>query len=162
VALKSHGFFVDVFPVDSMPTSRVKLRVLEIVRDFLLSVANAKQKIYSPSKFKKMVQHVFCLLITSKNIYRLFEKFVHSLQKYQYTSDLVSIISMDTSRNLCKREIFSDLVLKKFEDAEFYIPARYDERLRKIWNNYMELPPENERFGHHGIIKIDFGNYKNL
>jgi phosphorylcholine metabolism protein LicD len=69
---------------------------------------------------------------------------------------------MDTLRNCCEREIFDTLILKRFEDTEFFIPERYDERLKKLFKDYMTPPPENERRGHHGIVKIDFGKYKKL
>ena len=46
--------------------------------------------------------------------------------------------------------------------AEFFIPARYDERLTLKFGDYMKLPPEDQRYGHHGIVKIDFGKYGDL
>ena len=84
------------------------------------------------------------------------------MQKYKQSSPLVSKICMDTQRDLCDRSMFDKLVLHKFEDAEFYIPARYDERLKMLFNDYMQLPPEDKRYGHHGILKYDFGKYAKL
>ena len=89
-------------------------------------------------------------------------KVIANLQRYKDSSPLVSKLCMDTMRDLCDRSMFEELILHKFEDTEFYIPARYDERLKKLFNNYMQLPPEDKRYGHHGILKYDFGKYKDL
>ena len=37
----------------------------------------------------------------------------------------------------------------KFEDCEFRIPVEYDKILKQLYGDYMELPPESKRIGHH-------------
>ena len=69
---------------------------------------------------------------------------------------------MDTLRDICDKSMYEQLILYKFEDTQFYIPARYDERLKNLYGDYMQLPPEDKRYGHHGIFKYDFGKYGNL
>lgn len=163
VALKNHGLFVDIFPIDPFPTNRHKIKSLMFIRILLLGIADAHlYGIYSPSLFKSSIQKFFALIISKKKIADLYDKFIKYLRKYGKDSNMVSTISMDTEQNLCDKHIFDELALKKFEDTEFFIPARYDERLRGKFGNYMQLPPEDQRYGHHGIIKIDFGKYKNL
>ena len=39
------------------------------------------------------------------------------------------------------------------------IPRSYDSILKKCYGEYMRLPPEDKRYGHHNIIKIDLGSY---
>ena len=48
--------------------------------------------------------------------------------------------------------------LKKlqFEDTEIYVPNKYDKCLKEIFGDYMKLPPENERKGHHKILPDPF------
>ena len=36
-----------------------------------------------------------------------------------------------------------------FEEYTFRIPRMYDKILKHIYGDYMKLPPENERVGHH-------------
>lgn len=50
--------------------------------------------------------------------------------------------------------LFDHVVRHSFEDSTFYIPERYDELLRANYGNYMQLPPLEERLGHHGIIEV--------
>lgn len=42
------------------------------------------------------------------------------------------------------------IIETQFENTSFYIPARYDEFLTTRYGNYMQLPPENQRFPYHG------------
>lgn len=44
---------------------------------------------------------------------------------------------------------FSDVLYHKFEDSVFPIPIGYDPLLRQVYGDYMTLPPEDERAGHH-------------
>lgn len=46
------------------------------------------------------------------------------------------------------KNIFDELILHKFEDGEFLITSRYDEYLKCLFGNYMELPPEEQRVSH--------------
>ncbi len=43
---------------------------------------------------------------------------------------------------------FSDYIYQRFESGEFRIPRDYDSRLRSLYRNYMELPPEDKRIIH--------------
>lgn len=46
------------------------------------------------------------------------------------------------------KEIFDDFELHKFEDTEFYITKRYDQYLRGLFGDYMQLPPPEKRKTH--------------
>ena len=53
---------------------------------------------------------------------------------------------------------YSDIMptkLIKFEDRDYYIMNNPDAYLKVMYNNYMQLPPENKRECHvNGIIKF--------
>jgi len=58
--------------------------------------------------------------------------------------------------SLCWRQLIFEQkmlvpVLHKFEDTSFIIPEDYDSVLKIIINNYMELPPVEQRVSNHGI-----------
>ena len=48
-----------------------------------------------------------------------------------------------------KREIFEDLIQVEFENKYYPAPRKYDYWLRTLYGNYMELPPKENRVGHH-------------
>lgn len=47
-----------------------------------------------------------------------------------------------------------DLVLTDFEDLKVYIPAAYDTLLTRIYGDYMELPPVEQRVTHHHFVPV--------
>ena len=51
-------------------------------------------------------------------------------------------------------DIFDKAIDVPFEGLEVYVPEKYDEFLRLIFGNYMELPPESARVPHWGRILI--------
>ena len=47
------------------------------------------------------------------------------------------------------KEWFEDRVKCKFDKYEFYVPEHYDDVLRQLYGDYMQLPPEKDRIRHH-------------
>ena len=160
---KHTGLFIDIFPIDPFPENKIKLFNLCVFRAVLVGVVNKKVFKQKAGSCIKSVVRWFCSIFLPLDfLARRQEKIIKNLQRYKDSSPLVSKLCMDTKRDLCDRSMFDELILHKFEDAEFYIPARYDERLKMLFNDYMQLPPEDKRYGHHGILKYDFGKYKDL
>ena len=158
------GLFIDVFPMDPFPANALKRKFMtflcdKIYRRIILYKIFLKT---SPSFFKRTIMQIVTKSVPLCVLKSVLRKTVTNLQKYKNKSCLVSKICLDTKRDLCDKSMFDELVLHKFEDVEFYVPARYDERLKMLFNNYMQLPPEDKRYGHHGILKYDFGKYKDL
>lgn len=54
------------------------------------------------------------------------------------------------------KEWFLDRTLMTFERHDFYVPKKYDDVLRYIYEDYMLLPPEDERQPHAPFCKIKF------
>ena len=145
------GTFIDIYPFDGAGDGSDKF-------------FNKKAWFYSSMYFSKSREHYvpvkgFAKSIVKKTAY-LFSKFLSYdfirgklkklANKYSYeTSDYVSLVVWGSTRVFYKKNIFEDLILCKYEDSEFYIPKNYDEILRLLYGNYMQLPPENERIGHH-------------
>ena len=51
-----------------------------------------------------------------------------------------------TSGRTYKKEWFNNTIELRYEESMFMAPSGWDVILKHIYNNYMELPPENERF----------------
>ena len=55
--------------------------------------------------------------------------------------------------NYIKERELSELVKTRFEDMETYIPAGWDDCLKRQYGNYMQLPPLEKQSGHHSIVE---------
>lgn len=72
--------------------------------------------------------------------------------KYEYVAN---VHGNWREKEISKRTTFGEPTLYKFEDMQIYGPAKADEYLRGVYNNYMQLPPEEKRHSHHDYIFLD-------
>lgn len=58
-----------------------------------------------------------------------------------------------------QKDDFKSISKVKFEDIEVNVPVNYDYILKSLYGDYMQLPPEEDRYNH--ITEtLDFGPYK--
>ena len=58
-----------------------------------------------------------------------------------------------------RKDDFKSVTKVKFEDIEVNAPVNYDYILKSLYGDYMQLPPEEDRYNHITEI-LDFGPYK--
>ena len=47
------------------------------------------------------------------------------------------------------KSVFDSDIYQEFEGGKYSVPIGYDEWLRSIYGDYMQLPPEEDRVTHH-------------
>ena len=68
----------------------------------------------------------------------------------------VGTIDAETFEGKFNWEDWQEMIKLPFEDATFWAPARYDKLLRRMYGDYMQLPPEEARTIHvKGDVIID-------
>lgn len=60
--------------------------------------------------------------------------------------------------SILNKRIYGTPIRVPFEDTELPVPEHYHEYLTKMFGDYMQLPPENQRVGLH-LLSVDFGRY---
>ncbi|WP_195270242.1 LicD family protein [Eubacterium sp. 1001713B170207_170306_E7] len=142
------GLFIDIYPLDALGENTLEIK-------------------YTLRKTNFYVQAIKCFLPEDKNLKGLnhykaivLRMFISKSKEY-YIKKLISIIKKKNyERSKCvgcvvwendcyEKSLVEKTMKMKFEDAEFPVPVGYHEMLTQIYGNYMELPPENERIGHH-------------
>lgn len=68
----------------------------------------------------------------------------------KYVGVVTGISAGDESR-VFKSEWFKEAVEMDFEGKKYSAPAGYDEFLRKIYGDYMKMPPADEQIPHHSF-----------
>ena len=160
VPLLNKGFFVDIFPIDPFPESKLKAicltKKIKLYNTLLLYKIN---HLCTPKKIKKLITIVFSAFTIKKCLINYLGKTVKKLNSLSGKTTMVSKIFDTSVSNWTNRDVLDKVVLKKFEDTEFFIPEKYDTRLKQIFGDYMKLPPEDKRYGHHNVICFNFGKY---
>lgn len=160
--LNELGTFVDVYPLDGLGDTideslRRKKTARKLARNYMLA-NNYDCYWKNKSALKRLAWHARSLIRTCPEKYQ--ERLNRLCLEYGFEDcrfvTCLNWVAMPY-KLLYERSWFNDTVYMKFEDAEFAVPAGYDELLRCDYGDYMRLPPESDRVGHHfySIVKRD-------
>ena len=73
-------------------------------------------------------------------------KLKYPVDQGQYVCNLMSQYG---AKEILHRSGFDSYIEMPFEDRTFSVFAGYEEYLRGVYGDYMQLPPEDKRVGHH-------------
>ena len=156
------GVYIDVFPLDET-SSENSLTYKADYDKYSLLVARSMMR----HPIKQLLRG---LVHPCSEIEMLKDIFVHrhnaSLYRTQYDS-LVQKLKMQRGNyfvsydgpygvgEIMHKEWFAKTVSLPFEDMTIEAPIGYDSILRKLYGDYMQLPPENKRVSHHSHYFLD-------
>ena len=151
------GVKIDVFPIDGVAPDINEYRKNRKIQKKLWTAMYAKRTLLGVlwRKNKKSACHIFLkklrLCATS---YESLQKASRELAiKYPFeTSQYVEDFTNPFTREVrCSRQAFEEYMDVPFESITVSIIKGYDEYLTKLFGNYMQLPPEEQRISHHGF-----------
>ena len=151
--MEEMGVFVDIFPIDNLPSNIVVRRIMQyyirLKRTFLRIILDEingkktetfKQKlvlfIHKRRNWKKIMNTIDSLLTKM------------SAKETKYKSNIVA--SSNPYRDV-PTEYFGDPVQLQFENSTYYAPCAYKEYLTILYGDYMTLPPESARVTNHSF-----------
>lgn len=158
------GIFVDIFPVDRMPTDPIRKNIFKW--DCLIYQLYMRE--FVPSKGSKMIKCVSKMILKltplkQRVIYR--KKFEKKLRKYNENTKfpVVFIEVVSNLNTLYPANILDEYVDMNFEGKKFMCFAQWDLILKKKYSDYMKFPPKEERVWKHQPLIIDFHhNYEEI
>lgn len=160
---KNLEIWVDIFPYDNIPNSKFG-RILQKSKNyFFMKLLEEKYDgIYgkkNPLKFLGFKFLHLLNLVINDNWSKL--KLDNNMKKYDkiHTSHISCLSSpYGYYKEILPSDFFNDICEHKFEDYYFSIFNEYDFYLKKIYGDYMKLPPIEKRHVHNLVIH-DFGEY---
>jgi lipopolysaccharide cholinephosphotransferase len=160
------NIYIDVFPIDITTDNTIisGLQFLKLKVIARLLLLNNKYK-YTKTGVKKLIYrlgYAFSDMFKKETLVNMWEKtalkFSQS-EKFKYVS-FGGVYSM--RKESYTNKDFEDFEECDFENRRYTIPKNYDMLLKRSYGDYMKLPPEKDRVGHHNIIKMDFGKFKEI
>ena len=144
------GVFVDIFPVvyagNTKEHARIEMKCAFFWRKIL------EQKYCNPYADRPLLKY------STKLLSMLFPKsFVINKCKKQYDRLSSTPTKYFSALDGTKKDVYDkyyfneDVVLYHFEDTQLYGIKDYDNFLTDVFKNYMQLPPEDKRVGHHVV-----------
>lgn len=150
------GVYVDIFPVDGMghTLKEAKRRYYRKAFQRELLVAAKWSRLFR-SKTKPWYYEPirFVMFVLSRCVSR--EKMIKNIEKYCMKYDMEEMeystiySGVYRTKEIMETKYYQDYETCKFEDGTFPVLKRYDPYLRKIFGDYMQLPPEEKRVTHH-------------
>ena len=153
-----HEIWVDIFPLDKTCKQSEK-KIKKIGRENIF-LARANTINLNDSCIKRIIRFLIRLIPyfirkrILKNNTRVLEKYSDdTIVDYEWTSlsTLENIDKIRFPKDLC--ENYTNVF---FEKKQFMAFCEYNEMLKILFGDYMELPPEEERICKHNPIKILF------
>lgn len=136
----TYGVFIDVFPLVGVPENKIKKKILKINRAFMLS-ANIN---VINNKFLKTIFNIILKIFGKKRVLKYCTK---NCFKYK-CKDHNKWISICDGDGFEINEVDCNIMGKpkyvEFEDTKLPIPSKSDDYLRKIYNDYMKIPTEEQ------------------
>ena len=156
-----HYFGLDVFPVEAVPDDdeeylRLAKKLSRLRSMFILSNSAFFKGISFLKAFViKPPLMLICKIIGRKRIYKMF---YDALSSYDYDNahSVAIVTGAYAPREKMPKQIYDNLTEIEYENGKYFAVGDYNYYLEKIYGDYMELPPEKDRVGHHNfnIYKI--------
>lgn len=160
--IRDYGVHVDIFPIDGVGNSKFSILCF-FIKKYILNMLRASVAVGGYKTGGHRIYHAIVNTVAQiKNgsywAYRLDK----SSQKYMYTkSKYVQILSGDAIPPWRWSKVCSYVFLKK--DIEEFVEIEFEGRivksvkswdkfLRKVYGEYMKLPPESERIASHDYV----------
>lgn len=146
------GMWLDIFPMDGMPSNPQELErhMRKIKRwDWCIWQASCTEQDI-PNPLKRLAKNLLFFPIIHKGVLYYSRKITKQAKKYSYEES--EYVGCSTGRygvrERIPREMFAERILMEFEGKQFYVPVGYDQYLRNLYGNYMEIPDEKDRKTH--------------
>lgn len=151
------GIYLDIFPLDNAP---LKIEEQKKQAKDLTNIKKLKKykvaMCYNHKALKNIVKKLVSLAIFWTSVDKLNVKMDKCMRRYnnQATGYVCSMASHFSYEKQCMpEEVYGVPQLIKFEDRQYYCPQNVDKYLKRIYNDYMKLPPEEEQKVNYSIFE---------
>lgn len=152
------GIFVDVFPLDKVPDCKLSQLWWYFCGKLLVAYEQQSHIGYKTDSFTKKVIMLFAFILNNDKIRKFFERQVEKYNDkdtgYLGGHSLVSRFHNTFS----KKNLWGKPQRIPFENITLLAPEDTEGFLSFYFGDFMKLPPEDSRRGHHMQV-VDYGEY---
>ena len=152
------GVKIDIFPYDGVPSCETEFERLRKKARFLKTISYFKRRIIpkgANASILSVISIVFWKIILSPIRYSSIQKRIHHFAEivpYEDALYLEKIVFPYKHNKPLNKTVFESYCDMSFEGLTIRNLKQYDLYLRSVFGDYMQLPPENQRFASHGFI----------
>lgn len=151
------GIFIDIYPYDGLGKTKKEAIKFALKGDILSSLCyQATRKHFAlettTSTIKKIIKfpaYIYAKMCGKNYFQNKLEKLAR-VKDYNNSIYVGCIVWLSGGeKDIFLKEWFDETIMVPFEKYMFRIPKKYDEILKHVYCDYMQLPPEKDRIGHH-------------
>lgn len=151
------GVFIDIYPYDGLGKEKQEALAYGLKGDRLSSLCyQATRKRFAIENTTSLLRKIakYPVFLASKIIGKdFFQRKLEALagrKDYDSSKYIGCVVWLSGGeRDIFEREWFDETILMPFGKYQFRVPKNYDAVLRHGYGDYMQLPPEKDRIGHH-------------
>lgn len=159
----NHGIYIDIFPVDKIPDSRILGKVMYAhFRLYRIGLMGKYLNINARNGIKKLLAYVvrfFYLPFSTQFLRKKAEKCIVKFDDNRNYKKVQCFVGPDATKEVFNLSVFNDLEQHEFEGYKLLIPREYDEVLRSKYGNYMKLPKKEDRKTRHDLDDFNLSKY---
>lgn len=154
--IENLGIYVDIFPMDGMPTDEVgrERRRKELhklkkkISSFGRELPAIRKNLYL--YIKETVSYYLC---KKQKVEDYQDRYLHEAMRFNYNNSEYTMVTGGAYgyKSIFPIEWFGDGEKGTFENEEYFIPKEFDKVLSQLYDDYMALPPENKRIPRHSF-----------
>lgn len=155
------NLFVDVFPIEGLPTSPKKVRWHYWIASGLITMRKLAyfQGVSGKMHYTKVLR-VMARPVAKLMGYRFWNRLLlKTALKYKYDAcEYVGVVTSNfhTVEEYIRREGYGDPVKVSFEGKLYNAPADTHQYLKNLYGDYMQLPPPEKRGDHHHFSVYEY------
>lgn len=154
------GIFIDIFPLLPAPSKKSVRGALRDIWLLLLDVKCFPKDFLRLGKPKRPFLH-FLLQVAGHAAFfwcsSTKARKIRNTYLRKHSSGREKFINVgDNLLARCPADLFVGRTTVVFEGRKVSVPKKWDEYLRWVYGNYMQLPPEGDRVAHHFTCGVSF------
>lgn len=151
------GVFIDIYPYDGLGKTKKEAIRFALKGDRLSSLCYQSTRKHfaietTTSHFRKFIKYPVFLVskMIGKNFFQNRLEKLAGKKDYE-SSEYIGCITWLSGgeKDIFLRKWFDETIFLPFEKYNFRVPKHFDEVLWHGYGDYMQLPPEKDRIGHH-------------
>ncbi len=156
---KCNGIWIDIFPIDVSPSNQAEknhqYQMSQIIKSKIFCKCNYS---FKKKGLSLMIYRLRKLTLAFSSKDKLINEFENNARKYE-NMEYQSVVSICGNIGVKKatfdKNWFNGYIDMNFEKRTFRAIKGYKEFLHQTYDNYMELPPEEERKPHHYVEEFE-------
>lgn len=151
------GVFIDIYPYDGLGKTKKEALEYGLKGDRLSSLCYQATRANfvienTTSLLRKIVKFPVYLAskIVGKDYFQNKLEALANRKDYDSSEYIGCVVWLSGGeKDIFLRNWFDETVMMQFDKYQFRVPKAYDQVLRHGYGDYMQLPPEKDRIGHH-------------